>query len=50
MPPSSVQMRMKDEDLKLLTSFVDLLDKTLMLDPAKRISSREALLHPFLTG
>ncbi|KAJ9125162.1 hypothetical protein QFC22_000116 [Naganishia vaughanmartiniae] len=50
MPPSSVQMRMKDEDLKLLTSFVDLLDKTLMLDPAKRISSKEALLHPFLTG
>ncbi|KAJ9115648.1 hypothetical protein QFC20_000975 [Naganishia adeliensis] len=50
MPPSNVQLRMKDEDLKLLTSFVDLLDKMLMLDPAKRISVRDALLHPFLTG
>lgn len=50
MPPSSVQLRMKDEDLKLLTAFVDLLDKMLMLDPAKRISVREALLHPFLSG
>ncbi|GHJ85748.1 hypothetical protein NliqN6_2150 [Naganishia liquefaciens] len=50
MPPSNVQLRMKDDDLKLLTSFVDLLDKMLMLDPAKRISVREALLHPFLSG
>jgi serine/threonine-protein kinase PRP4 len=50
MPPSSVQLRMKDEDLKLLTSFVDLLDKMLMLDPAKRIGVKEALLHPFLSG
>ncbi|KAI5454643.1 U4/U6 small nuclear ribonucleoprotein prp4, variant 3 [Naganishia albida] len=50
MPPSNVQLRMKDEDLKLLTSFVDLLDKMLMLDPAKRIGVRDALLHSFLTG
>lgn len=27
----------------------DLLDKMLMLDPSKRISLNEALLHPFIT-
>jgi len=41
---------MKEEDAKLLTSFVDLLEKALMLDPAKRLSARDALLHPFLSS
>lgn len=41
---------MKDDELKLLLSFVDLLDKCLMLDPSKRITPREALMHPFIRG
>ncbi len=39
---------MKDDELKLITDFVDLLDRCLALDPARRLSAREALLHPFL--
>ena len=49
-PASSVQMKMKDDELKQLMSFVDLLDKCLQLDSAKRLTPREALLHPFLAG
>ena len=48
MPPSSGQM--KDDERKLLTSFVDLLEKCLALDPARRITPKEALVHPFLRG
>lgn len=48
MPPASAQM--KDDESKLLTSFVDLLDKCLALDPARRITPKEALTHPFLRG
>lgn len=50
MPPSSVQVKMKEEELKMLSSFIDLLDKCLQLDPVRRISPREALLHPFISG
>ncbi|OCH86177.1 kinase-like protein [Obba rivulosa] len=46
--PSSVKM--KDDEAKLLSSFVDLLDKCLALDPAKRITPKEALVHPFIRG
>ncbi|KAF8264660.1 kinase-like protein [Lactarius quietus] len=48
MPPSSAQMN--DDERKLLTSFVDLLDKCLALDPARRITPKEALMHSFLRG
>ncbi|KZT74096.1 kinase-like protein [Daedalea quercina L-15889] len=48
MPPASVKM--KDDEGKLLTSFIDLLDKCLALDPAKRINPKEALVHPFIRG
>jgi serine/threonine-protein kinase PRP4 len=41
---------MKDDEHKLLVSFVDLLDKCLLLDPARRISPKEALVHPFIRG
>ena len=47
-PPSSVKL--KDEESKLLLSFVDLLDKCLALDPSKRITPKEALVHPFIRG
>ncbi|TYJ55861.1 hypothetical protein B9479_003384 [Cryptococcus floricola] len=49
-PSSSEQLKMKDDELKQLLNFVDLLDKCLHLDPAKRITPRDALLHPFMTG
>ncbi|KAI0355187.1 kinase-like protein [Trametes cingulata] len=48
LPPSSVKL--KDEESKLLLSFVDLLDKCLALDPSKRITPKEALVHPFIRG
>ncbi len=43
-------MKMKDEELKLIVDFVDLVDKCLVLDPSKRLTCREALMHPFLGG
>ncbi|KAI6027194.1 kinase-like domain-containing protein [Pisolithus marmoratus] len=48
MPPASVKL--KDDEMKLLTSFIDLLDKCLMLDPARRVTPKEALVHPFIRG
>lgn len=38
------------EEGKILVHFVDLLDKCLALDPARRITPREALGHPFVRG
>lgn len=48
MPPSSVKI--KDDEMKLLLSFVDLLDKCLALDPSRRLTPKEALAHPFIRG
>ncbi|RDB19227.1 Serine/threonine-protein kinase prp4 [Hypsizygus marmoreus] len=48
MPPASVKL--KDDENKLLMSFIDLLDKCLALDPSRRITPREALAHPFVRG
>ncbi|KAG1731200.1 kinase-like domain-containing protein [Suillus paluster] len=48
MPPASVKM--KDDEMKLLTSFIDLLDRCMALDPARRITPKEALIHPFIRG
>jgi serine/threonine-protein kinase PRP4 len=48
MPPSSVKM--KDDEMKLLLSFIDLLDKCLTLDPSRRLMPKEALIHPFIRG
>ncbi|KAK4685529.1 serine/threonine-protein kinase PRP4, partial [Tremellales sp. Uapishka_1] len=50
LPSSAVQVKMKDEELKMLVSFVDLLDKCLALDPLRRLTPRDALMHPFVTG
>ncbi|KAF8659119.1 hypothetical protein HU200_058770 [Digitaria exilis] len=38
------------EDPKTVSSFKDLLDKIFALEPAKRLTVEEALLHPFITG
>ncbi|KAI0792601.1 kinase-like protein [Abortiporus biennis] len=48
MPPSSVKL--KDDEMKLLLAFIDLVDKCLALDPAKRLTPKEALAHPFIRG
>jgi serine/threonine-protein kinase PRP4 len=48
MPPASVKL--KDDENKLLTSFVDLLDKCLTLDPSRRITPKDALAHAFIRG
>jgi serine/threonine-protein kinase PRP4 len=42
--------KLADEESKPLLSFIDLLDKCLALDPARRITPREALSHPFIRG
>lgn len=47
MPPGE---RFSDAEAKALGSFVDLLEKCLMLDPARRITPREVLAHSFLRG
>ena len=37
-----------EKELKKVQSLKDLLERCFTLDPAKRISPQEALLHPFL--
>lgn len=39
-----------DEEAKILTAFIDLLDRCLMLDPGRRLTPKEALVHPFVRG
>ncbi|KAG6840045.1 hypothetical protein C0991_009391 [Blastosporella zonata] len=48
MPPASAKL--KDDENKLIVSFIDLLDKCLALDPTRRITPREALAHAFVRG
>jgi serine/threonine-protein kinase PRP4 len=38
------------EDLEDHAAFLDLLEKCLNLDPVRRISVTDALMHPFITG
>jgi len=42
MPLSTIK-KLPEEEIKLLTNFVDLLNKALELDPAKRLTPKEAL-------
>jgi len=48
MPP--VSAKLQDEEVKVITSFIDLLDRCLALDPSRRITPKDALNHPFLRG
>jgi len=48
MPPASAKLQ--DEEVKVITSFIDLLDKCLALDPSRRITPKDALNHSFLRG
>lgn len=46
----SVSDKLQDEEVKGITSFIDLLDRCLALDPSRRITPKDALNHPFLRG
>ena len=41
--------RLDDQRLKKLGQLKDLLEHCLMLDPAKRMTINQALVHPFIT-
>ncbi|KAH8863834.1 Serine/threonine-protein kinase PRP4 like [Schistosoma japonicum] len=43
------QSKLSEPISRKVTQFRDLLEKTLMLDPTRRISLNEALQHPFIT-
>ena len=40
--------RLPEDQLRKVHQLKDLLEKVLMLDPAKRISINQALAHPFI--
>lgn len=50
MPSAKMAVKVQDEEMKMVTSFIDLLEKCLMLDPGRRIQPKEALNHPFIRG
>ena len=39
-----------EEENRLIASFIDFLDKCLTLSPDKRLTPKDALLHPFITN
>jgi serine/threonine-protein kinase PRP4 len=41
---------MTDEEQRLVSQFVDFLDKGLNLNPEKRLTVKDALIHPFIYG
>ena len=46
--PGNTVKRLSDDELRLMTHFIDLLARALDLDPTKRLTPKEALAHPFL--
>ncbi|BGP13574.1 hypothetical protein JCM10213_008711 [Rhodosporidiobolus nylandii] len=48
--PAGVTRKLKDDEVRLLANFVDLLDKMLSLEPARRPTPKELLNHPFIRG
>ncbi|KAI9308164.1 kinase-like domain-containing protein [Cunninghamella echinulata] len=47
---SAVTGGVTEEEGRLLLAFADLLDKCLILSPERRMTTKEALVHPFITG
>ena len=41
---------MTDEEQRLVSYFVDFIDKGLNLNPEKRLTVKDALIHPFIYG
>lgn len=41
--PTAVVKKLPEEEVKLLTNFVNLLERALELDPSKRLTPKEAL-------
>ena len=39
-----------EEEGRLLLAFIEFLDRCLMLSPDRRMTPKEALAHPFITG
>ncbi|GAA99695.1 hypothetical protein E5Q_06398 [Mixia osmundae IAM 14324] len=48
MMPAGAAKKLRDDERKAMTNFIDLLNRMLDLDSSKRITPKEALLHPFL--
>uniref|UniRef100_V5E3F0 non-specific serine/threonine protein kinase n=1 Tax=Kalmanozyma brasiliensis (strain GHG001) TaxID=1365824 RepID=V5E3F0_KALBG len=46
--PTDAAKQLKADELKMMNHFVDLLERCLELDPARRIKLKDALEHPFL--
>ncbi|KAH8923956.1 kinase-like protein [Atractiella rhizophila] len=47
---SSQTRKLNPTDIQMLSSFCDLIEKTLTLEASKRITPKEALSHPFIRG
>ncbi|SPC67428.1 related to mRNA splicing-associated serine-threonine protein kinase [Ustilago sp. UG-2017b] len=48
--PGDTAKQLKASEVKTMNHFIDLLERCLELDPAKRIKPKEALEHPFLAN
>jgi serine/threonine-protein kinase PRP4 len=50
MLPANAAKVMSTSDFRLTNSFIDLLNRILDLDPARRLTPNQALQHPFFSG
>lgn len=50
MLPANASKTLSTSDFRLTNSFIDLLNRILDLDPARRLTPNQALQHPFFSG